>query len=66
MADFSELQVQMTLTVGEMKDLVALLNLAGEVLPEDQRPEIIGEVSEMYFRLMDNLADGFLGEFEPE
>lgn len=66
MADFSDMQVQALFTVAELRDLVALLNLAGEVLPEDQRPEIIEEVSTMYFQLMENLKDGFLGEFEPE
>lgn len=66
MADFSEMQIQITLTVGEMKDLVALVNLAGEVLPEDQHPPIIEEVTTTYFELMQNIQDGYLGVFQPE
>lgn len=67
MADFSELQIQITLTVAELRDLVALVNLAIESLPEDQLPSIVEEVSGMYFELMENLTtDGYLGGFQPE
>jgi hypothetical protein len=65
-ADFSDMQIQMTLTVAEMKDLVLLTNLAAEVLPEGQAPDIVEEISTMYFELMENLKDGFLGDFQPE
>lgn len=66
MADFSELQVQVTLTIGELRDLVALSNLAGEALSEGQVPGIVEEISSMYFQIMENLTtDGFLGEFQP-
>lgn len=66
MADFSELQIQIVLTIGEMRDLVALTELAAGALPEDQIPGIVGEISGMYFQLMENLTtDGFLGEFQP-
>lgn len=67
MPDFSELQVQMTLTIGEMRDLVALVNLAAEHLPEDQLPAMVTDISEMYFELMQSLTeDGVLGAFQPE
>ena len=67
MADFSELQIQITLTIAEMRNLVALVNLAAEQLPEDQTPEIVGDVSGMYFELMHSLSeDGHLGNFQPE
>lgn len=58
MADISELKVQLTLTIKEIQQLVALINLAGEGLPETERPEIIDEVSGIYFELMANLEDG--------
>ena len=67
MADSSDLNIQVTLSVGELRDVVALVNLASENLPEDQRPEIIADLSEMYFELMEDLrADGILGRFQPE
>lgn len=67
MADFSELQIQITLTIAEMRNLVALVNLGAEHLPEDQRPEIADDVSGMYFELMQSLTnDGVLGDFQPE
>lgn len=67
MADYSDLQIQVTLTIGEMRTLVAMLNLAAEHLPEAQQPAIVGEVSGMYFELMRNLTeDGLLGDFQPE
>jgi len=68
-ADFSELQIQIVLTIGEMRDLVALVNLATDaVLANDEQiPDIVEEISTMYFQLMENLTtDGFLGEFQPE
>jgi cob(I)alamin adenosyltransferase len=66
-ADFSELQIQTILTVGEMRELVALVNLAAEHLPEGQVPEIVHEISDQYFQLMENLTtDGLLGDFQPE
>lgn len=66
MADLSEVKVQITLTIGEMKNLVGLINLAAEALPEGDVPEVVDEVSGLYFELMENIKDGFLGEFEPE
>ena len=67
MADYSDLTVQITLTIAEMRNLVALVNLAAEQLPEDQLPEIANDVSGMYFELMASLyQDGHLGDFEPE
>jgi hypothetical protein len=66
-AEFSELEVQVTLTVNELRDLVAMVNLAAEVLPEDEAiPDIVDEVSRLYFELMENLKDGILGDFQPE
>lgn len=65
MADISDLQVQITLTIGELRSLVALCNLGVERLPEGEEPEIVAEVSGMYFELMENLKDGMLGDFQP-
>lgn len=66
MAELSDLRVQITLTVSELQNLVAVANMAAEILPEDECPAIVADLSEMYFELMENLRDGFLGEFEPE
>lgn len=66
MADISELQVQVTLTIAELQQLVALINLASESLPGDDLPPVIAEVSGLYFELMENLQDGILGRFQPE
>jgi hypothetical protein len=66
MADISDLQVQITLTIGELRNLVAMVNLAAEALG-DHTPEIADEVTGLYFQLMENIThDGHLGEFEPE
>jgi len=65
-ADFSEMQIQVTLTVAEMKDLVALTNLAAEHPELAEVPGIVQEITDMYFQLMENLADGYLGDFQPE
>jgi hypothetical protein len=65
-ADISDVKVQITLTIGEMKTLVALMNLGSESLAEDDVPEIVDEVSGLYFDLMENIRSGYLGEFEPE
>lgn len=65
-ADISDVQVSITLTIGELRDLVALINLASEALGEDDSPEVVGEVSGLYFELMENLRDGILGDFQPE
>lgn len=68
MIDASELKVQITLTIGELRTLVALINLAAETLEEEQEevPEVVGDVSGLYFELMENLQDGYLGDFEPQ
>lgn len=66
MADLSDLSVQLTLTIRELQELVALANLAAEGLTEDEVPDIVEEISRMYFELMENLKDGFLGDFAPE
>lgn len=68
--DFSELTVQVTLTIKEMRRLVEYINIADEVLQQDAgyAPEpLVEEVSGLYFQLMQNLReDGVLGEFAPE
>lgn len=67
--DFSELTVQVTLTINEMRKLVQYINLANEILMESgAEPEpVVEEVSGLYFQLMDSLQeDGHLGEFTPE
>lgn len=66
MPDISDAKVQITLTIGEFRTLVSLVNLASEVLPPDDVPEIVGDVSGLYFELMENLQGGYLGDFEPE
>lgn len=66
MAELSELKVQLTLSLEELDQVVALLNVAGECIPEADRPEIIDELSTMYFQTMEQLNDGNLGDFEPE
>lgn len=66
MADLSELKVQLTLSLEELDQVVALLNVAGECIPEADRPDIIDELSTMYFQTMEQLNDGNLGDFEPE
>jgi hypothetical protein len=55
----------MTLTVGELRDLVAMVNLAAEALPEDQVPEVVAEVSRLYFELMEGIQEGILDGFGP-
>ena len=66
-AKFSELHVQMNLTLGELSEIVALLDLAGTQFPDGHEPSIIWEIGEMYVQMMQNLeSDGDLGEFEPE
>jgi len=49
-----------------MKDLVALTNLAAEHPELAEVPGIVQEITDMYFQLMENLADGYLGDFQPE
>lgn len=66
MADLSGLKVQLTLSLEELDQVVALLNVAGECIPEADRPDIIDELSTMYFQTMEQLNDGNLGDFEPE
>ena len=67
--DFSELTVQITLTIKEMRKLVELINFADEIITEAGSPAepVVEEVSGLYFRLMQSLQeDGYLGEFTPE
>lgn len=66
MADFSELQIQIVLTVSELQELVAMTSLAAQLLPEGEIPGIVDEISEQYFQLMESLKDGYLGNFQPE
>ena len=68
--DFSELTVQITLTIAELRKLVEYINVADEVLTETgvAPPEpVVEEVSGLYFRLMNSLQeDSYLGDFQPE
>jgi hypothetical protein len=68
--DFSELSVQITLSIAELRKLVEYINVADQVLSETGQapPEpVVEEVSGLYFRLMKSLQeDGYLGEFHPE
>lgn len=69
MADISDLKVQVTLTIGELKQIIALMNFAHERLAGDvdEATEVlVDEVSGLYFQLMENLNNGYLGEFDPE
>ena len=66
MADLSGLKVQLTLSLDELEQVVGLLHVAAECIPEDDRPEIIDELGTMYFQMMEQLSDGNLGDFEPE
>lgn len=69
MADLGGVKVQLTLTIEEMRDLVALTALARELLEEDgdEVPEIADDVAGLYFELMENIEyGGTLGDFEPE
>jgi len=66
MIDAGELNVQVTLSINELRTLVSLINLAADNLPEDQVPPVVDEVSGLYFELMENLKSGYLGDFEPE
>lgn len=68
MADYSEMQMQITLTIGEMRDLVALVNLATDAIlaAEQEVPDIVEEITNAYFELMENLKDGYLGDFQPQ
>jgi hypothetical protein len=68
--DFSELTVQVTLSISELRRLVEYINIADEVLQQGAGYEpdpVVEEVSGLYFQLMDRLReDGHLGEFTPE
>lgn len=69
MADLSELKVQMTLTLGEMKDLVTLLAFADEELVKagGEHSKLVEEIATMYFDTMEQINDdGFLEGFDPE
>lgn len=68
MIQFSDLQIQVTLTVEELYELVAMVNLGAEhpSLAEAEVPGIVAEISRLYFELVENLKDGILGDFEPE
>lgn len=67
MADISELKVEVTLTIGELRDLVALVNVATDAVlaSEQQVPDIVEEISTMYFELTENMKDGTFGAFGP-
>lgn len=69
MADLSELKVQLTLSLVEMRDLVALLNLANETMQASgmEPSPLVEEFSTMYFDTVDQVGgDGYLAGFEPE
>lgn len=68
MADISDVKVQITLTIGELKSLVGMINHAAESFNNHgfDVPEVVDEVSGLYFELMENIKDGMLGDFAPE
>jgi hypothetical protein len=68
-AEYSDLKIQVTLTIAELRDLVALINLATDaVLAAEQKvPDIVEDLSRMYFELVEDLRqDGIFGNFQPE
>lgn len=71
MADVSDLKVQLTITLGELRTLVGLINFANDQLadgtPDKEKAEpLVGEVSGLYFELMENLREGIFEDFDPE
>ena len=68
MADLSELKVQLTLSLSELEQVVALLNFADENMQKAgfEPNVLVEELSTMYFDTMEQLSDGNLGDFEPE
>jgi hypothetical protein len=62
----ADIKVQIGLTIRELRTLVGLINLGAEHLQGGVVPEVVDEVSGLYFDLMENLKNGYLGEFEPE
>lgn len=68
MADLSDLKVQLTLSLTELEQVVALLNFADENMQKAgfEPNALVGELSAMYFDTMEQLNDGNLGDFEPE
>lgn len=68
MADLSDLKVQLTLSLTELEQVVALLNFADENMQKAgfEPNALVGELSTMYFDTMEQLNDGNLGDFEPE
>ena len=68
MPDISDLKVQVTVTLGELRTLVGLINFAREQLnpKEDDIENLVDEVSGLYFELMENLREGIFEDFEPE
>ena len=69
MADLGGVKVQLTLTIQEMRDLVALTSLGRDLLEDqgEEVPQIAEDVVGLYFELMENIEyGGTLGDFEPE
>lgn len=68
MIDVSGLNIQVTLSIGELRKLVELINIAEDLrLASGGEPEpVVADVSGLYYELMENLKDGYLGDFEPE
>lgn len=66
MADITELQVQLTLSISELKEVVALVNLAAEQIGEENAPEVVADISALYFELLEDLQDGIFERFQPE
>jgi hypothetical protein len=66
MPDVSELKVELRLTVAELRQLVGLINLGTELLEDtDDIPEIVDDVTGLYFELMENLEQGIRDGFAP-
>jgi hypothetical protein len=68
MAEFQELKVAMTLSMDELRELVGLLNYAGDKLEELGLPvpAVVGEISTMYFQLEEQLEETDFADFKPE
>jgi hypothetical protein len=65
MPDVSELKVELRLTVAELRQLVGLINLATSELEGEDIPEIVDDVTGLYFELMENLEQGIRDGFAP-
>lgn len=65
MPDIGEMKVELRLTIAELRQLVGLINLATDELTDEEIPEIVDDVTGLYFELMENLEQGIRDGFVP-